>query len=557
MKAGVRKAWLVGFLVACGGGGSGPGGVTSGASCDELCGAAAACDEPPASAAECDVRCDAQRGHFHQAAWDAYAACVSGAACESPDACIEEAILASSPAASDAFLRDICDWAVGCAGGAWTHEMCVDMLGSLGDDEDAGAPSSGPWDYVRLLKGSSVQCVSGCIRRLSCAEADFGAAGYACAQDCGLEALGAFGEAPAMDPTCEQEHGDCGDHGGIVENEFGGCDCVCDDGYVSSSWVCVPGCAQTGCDGHGSCDPSGTCVCDEGYYAVQSATEGGCVALPTYVDLATAERTSCAVRDSGEVECWGDTSDAVLELPDPNEGFTSVVMGSGPIDSAACALRADGTAVCWGNVLAPDERLAPDFRSLSLEGDAGCGVLLDGSVSCWGFSAYGITTPSDPAGFVEVARGDRMACGIREGGAVECWGDATVVGEVPTDIDDAEQVCAGSGGSCARRADGSITCFGVGSFVGMEVPPPNEGFTDVTCGEYHACGLRADGTPACWGIGAIVELAPPADRASGYTKLEAGREHTCGLRDDGSIACWGRDTYNQAPEERTARPGSP
>lgn len=545
-------AWLAPLALGCGS--DSDDGVTSGPSCDEVCEAAASCGEPPASPGECWARCDAQRAHFNKSAWAAYSGCVTAGACESLDACTQEAIAASSAAASDAFLREICDWAVDCVGGVWTQSECVQMLSGLGADEDAGAgDASSPWDFVRLLKSSSVSCVSGCIRGLSCAEADFGAAGMDCAQRCGLAELGNFGSSqPPVDESCEAQHGSCGDHGQIQQNEFGGCECLCDDTYLSSNWVCVPDCEQTGCGGHGTCDPSGTCNCEPDYYATPGAVSGGCTARPYYVDLATAEHASCAVRDGGQVECWGDSLDAVVEeLPDPNEGFVSVVMGSSPIDSSACALRADGEAVCWGAIAQPDARLAPGFLALGVYDDTGCGVVLDGSLYCWGFSPYAVTTPPDAAEYADVAIGDRIACGIRRDGSLQCWGDAAIVNEIP-EIPNAVQVCGGSGGACVRRADGSIECFGFGSYVGMDVPAPNQGFVDVSCSGYHACALRADGTPACWGLDALVELVPPSDRATGYADLEVVDRHSCGLRDDGSIACWGSDTYNQAPAMRTA-----
>lgn len=555
------NAWRLALLCAtclagqCSGGGAADG-VTSGPTCDELCGAAAKCSEPPESAAACHTLCDGQRATYNQTAWSAYSACVDSSACQSVDDCMQEAVAATPDAPVDNFLREICGWAVGCAGGLLTEDKCVDMFRDIGD-EDAGADASSPWDFVRLLRGSLVSCISGCIRGLSCGETDFGAASAMCASRCDLDGLGVFGSdgtGGTGDPTCEEEHGDCGAHGQIMENEYGGCDCKCDDTYVVTNWVCEPGCQQTGCGGHGECDAMhGTCNCDDGYYATPGVATGACTPRPRYVSFGTTEDSGCAVRDDGAVECWGNSSDAVQEIPEPNEGFVNIAMGSSALDSSACALRDDGDFVCWGGIAQPDRTLVPRLLSISLNDDHACGVRPDKSVYCWGFDAHGVTSPTDRENYDAVAIGDRIACGIHVGGALACWGDDAVVSQMPAGIDDAEQVCANSGGACVRRQNGAIECFGFASYASMKVPTPNSGFVDVTCGGYHACAVRDDGIPTCWGNDIFIgQLVPPEDRRTGYTDLEAADDHTCGLRDDGSLSCWGRSTYNEAPENRTA-----
>jgi hypothetical protein len=545
--------------VGCGGGGSDA--ITSGPSCGELCSAAMHCSTST-DAASCKAQCDEQRAVWNATAWSAYTQCVTGSTCQSLGACMQEAVAATSAAPLESFLGEVCDWAVGCAQGVLSKSQCVTMFRNLGSsDSDAGGAS--PWDFVRLVRASALSCVSGCIRKLSCTEKDFGGASNDCARSCGLGPLmgtdqsssssssSSFGSSNSSSAgsSCVEQHGDCGAHGKMVENQYGACECQCDADYISVSYVCMPGCQQTGCAGHGDCGPNGVCDCETGYYATPEIASGACSLRPYFVALATAELNTCAVRNDGAVECWGDASGALIKLPDSNQGFVQVAVGGGAGNSDACALRKDGSVACWGNITQPSVALV----SLSLDDDAACGVQPDASISCWGFDPFGATSPPALSGYSAVALGGQLSCGVHLDHSLACWGSSAAVAKVPANLKDVAQVCARSGTACARHDDGSVECFGFGGYVSTEVPAPNAGFVDVTCGDYHACALRQDGTAVCWGeIGLPAGAQIPAGEESGYTDLEAGYEHTCGLKQDGSVACWGTNTYGQAPSQRGA-----
>jgi len=60
--------------------------------------------------------------------------------------------------------------------------------------------------------------------------------------------------------------------------------------------------------------------------------------------LASGTYHACAIRDSGELACWGSNSWGQSSAPAGR--FVRVTAG----DKHSCAIRETGTRVCWGTI---------------------------------------------------------------------------------------------------------------------------------------------------------------------------------------------------------------
>lgn len=132
---------------------------------------------------------------------------------------------------------------------------------------------------------------------------------------------------------------------------------------------------------------------------------------------------TCAVRESGEIACWGDAPqgerlsscifydyrgvhcdfsgsvDPFGLLDAPEGRFRSV--SAGPYHT--CAVRESGEIVCWGVVPADDwpvdygqmDAPAGRFRSVSVNAYHSCAVRESGGIVCWGAAAPASGVPAD------------------------------------------------------------------------------------------------------------------------------------------------------------------
>ncbi len=200
-----------------------------------------------------------------------------------------------------------------------------------------------------------------------------------------------------------------------------------------------------------------------------------------YVDLAASERHTCAVRASGEVDCWGDNTfgqlgdGTTVARPVPTmvrsaERFTQVSVSS----ATSCAVAQGGRAFCWGangsfqlDVSDPALRLsttpvrvaaAYTARAVGAGANFGCVLTSDGEVACWGSAAVG----------ARLGRGQQIL--VSECSPQYC--DPRLVSGGRR----YEALAVGSGHSCARGTDGATYCWGRSILGGAGV---GTGETDV------------------------------------------------------------------------------
>ena len=224
--------------------------------------------------------------------------------------------------------------------------------------------------------------------------------------------------------------------------------------------------------------------------------------------------------DSGEVACWGFFASEPEYIP---EGpFRSVSAGL----IHACAVRNSGELECWGLVggwewcpvcdfpieedYGQAEPPPGTYGAVSAAGTHTCAIRESGAVACWGGRYRELTdAPTGRYRSLSAARG--YTCAARESGEIDCWGRVDAQSSAPSGT---YRVVSASGGT-----------------------PLGIGFSVVESGR-HACGLRESGQIDCWLGRADQTDVPPGT----YRAVSAGFGYTCAIRESGEIVCWGLET---------------
>ena len=232
---------------------------------------------------------------------------------------------------------------------------------------------------------------------------------------------------------------------------------------------------------------------------------------------------SCAVLNSGMIQCWGDNNfgelgdgtaiSGAITVPVTVVGITSAIaVASGDGDSNTCALLNGATGInvwCWGSN--GDGQL----------GNGSSGYLTSSSVP---ELVTGITSAVAVAGSGIYQNLDNHICAVLGNGTVQCWGynadgelgnGTTVNSSVPVTvpgITSAVAVAAGRINTCAVLSSGTVQCWGHkedGTTTNSLVPVPVSGITNaiaVAAGGSHACALLSGGSVQCWGLNGAGQL---------------------------------------------------
>lgn len=207
--------------------------------------------------------------------------------------------------------------------------------------------------------------------------------------------------------------------------------------------------------------------------------------------LAAGFGHTCAVRNSGEIACWGHGGSGALGdgLSTSSATPVAVLNISDAVKISAglfftCALRAMGQVLCWG---------ANDFSQLGLGGGGP------------NTSAVPNVLFSQPTGMVRIESGFHHTCAVGQDDRVYCWGDSVggKLGRLTTQID-CEPTQAGHTIDSVVRADTSL------------LSP----ITRVTAAEAHSCALDTDGTIYCWGLdsGGLLGQGPSVGDCVSYAQ---------------------------------------
>ena len=274
-------------------------------------------------------------------------------------------------------------------------------------------------------------------------------------------------------------------------------------------------------------------------------------AAPPYTAVSAGVGHTCAIRESGEIACWGDNSGGQSDAPEGS--YTAVSAGF----VYTCAIRAGSGAIdCWGsnhwgNTDAPDG----SYRAISAGYSHTCAIRDTGETECWpNIENGGEFSPYPPSGsYIAVDTASSRTCVIRDTQEIECWGIYFTFGppETLTDADAPDgrytAISVGSIHACAIRDTREIECW-------PKPPKPESGeygesdapegsFTAVSAGGAYACAIRTSGELACWGRDSVTERTDAPE--GNYTAISAGRDHACAIRTNGEIECWGQNYSGQ------------
>lgn len=175
------------------------------------------------------------------------------------------------------------------------------------------------------------------------------------------------------------------------------------------------------------------------------------------VAMTTGESHTCALLNTGEVMCWGWNGEGALgdgtketrSSPTPVIGLTAKAVEITTAGFHTCALLETGGVQCWGENRygqLGDGSITDRFTPVTVQGLVGevrsivagglhtCALMATEDVICWGQTRHdvfnGITEynliPTTVAGLGEQVKGitgsDIHTCGVTISGNVKCWG---------------------------------------------------------------------------------------------------------------------------------------
>lgn len=286
------------------------------------------------------------------------------------------------------------------------------------------------------------------------------------------------------------------------------------------------------------------------------------------VAVATLYNHSCALLNTGIIQCWGENTYGQLGDGTTTNAVNPVTVvginnavSIGVGYTSSCALLADGTVKCWGN---------------NSSGELGNGTTTNTLIPT---AVAGITNA------VGISVGERNACATLASGSVQCWGynaygqlgnGTTIPSTIPvfvSGITNGKVISVGGDYACVVLADSSIQCWGFniygrlgnGTTISSSTPVFVSGMSNavtVSTGHYQACATLTDGTIQCWGDnlyskgalgnGTLTSSLIPTPVIGINNALAVGAGGiTCALLADQSMKCWGDNTSGQIDKTAT------
>ena len=308
----------------------------------------------------------------------------------------------------------------------------------------------------------------------------------------------------------------------------------------------------------------------------------GVLAGKTIKSIASGEYATCAIASDDNAYCWGANFNGSSGngTNDP-AGIPTTVFKAGVLsgktikqiatnDRTVCAIASDNLGYCWG-------------RNTSSQ--LGNGTTTDSN------QPVAINTAGALSGktLTSIAVGSDSTCAIASDGYGYCWGDGgsgtigngTGVGSITPAAIDRTGVLAGKtlkkissaiSHVCVIASDDNAYCWGYGnngnlgdgnSISSAPVAVTNTGvlagktIKSISAGYQTTCAVASDNNAYCWGSNANGELGngsnltssvPVAVNKSGVLlgktikSISVGKESVCAIASDNNAYCWGKNS---------------
>jgi alpha-tubulin suppressor-like RCC1 family protein len=231
--------------------------------------------------------------------------------------------------------------------------------------------------------------------------------------------------------------------------------------------------------------------------------------------ISTGGTHTCALLRTGALKCWGTNvkgqvgngTDNQQLTPTDVTGLSSGVIAITAGQFFTCALLNTGAVNCWGDNASGqlgNGTTTTSFTPVNVSGlsagviaiaagyDHTCALLNTGGVQCWGSNTYGAlgnggtgdqSTPqtvSNISNAVAISGGQGHSCALLSTGAVQCWG-YNLNGQL------------GNGGT-------------TNSSIPVSVSNLSSGVIAIGTGYSHSCAVLSTGAAKCWGLNAQGQL---------------------------------------------------
>jgi Regulator of Chromosome Condensation (RCC1) repeat protein len=270
-----------------------------------------------------------------------------------------------------------------------------------------------------------------------------------------------------------------------------------------------------------------------------------------YVKVVAGFDFTCALRESGKVDCFGNNKYGQTSPP-PARFLT---IASAGVEPDVCGLLTSGELACWGH-WSPQPLPQGKFIDVCLEYHDGCAIRAhDRHVVCWG-NSWADAPPDLVAASLSCNEVSR--CGLTSSGQLRCWSSWL---DPPSQRHETfAAVAIGVQYACGiMSSDHSLLCWGnEGQEPQLSAIPPRR-YRALSAGPFLFCAITEDHKLQCFGTPALGnaytlnprDILPPAEMAGMLVKdVSCGQDHACAVLMSGEIVCWGDRAFGMAPSRR-------